>query len=136
LSPFDDAFAGAGTFVVTFVDVVVAVVVVLAVSDFFELLLVLEVDVVWDDGMFESLFKLMLESLLSLLAEEKPLLELVRFDSWVFGISVLSFPNNFSFPSIDCFTGVCWFCCSTFPLVNNDPLWVYGLDGILQFGLQ
>ena len=53
----------------------------LVVSDFFELLLVLEVEVVCDDGIFESLFKLMLESLRSLRADEKPLLELVRFDS-------------------------------------------------------
>lgn len=64
--------AGAGTF-----DEALAV----AASDFFELLFVLDVEVVCDDGRFESLFKLMLESLRSLLADENPLLELVRFDS-------------------------------------------------------
>lgn len=76
MSLFPGTFAGAGTFDDTFVDAVI-----LVVSDFFELLLVLDVDVVWDDGMAESLFKLMLESLRSLRADEKPLLELVRFDS-------------------------------------------------------
>lgn len=98
-------------------------------SHFFELF-VLDVDVVCDDGMFESLLRLMLESLLSLLADEKPELELVRFDSCVFGISVLSLPKSFSLPSIDCFAGVCWFCCSTFPFVSSEPL--YGLAGIFD----
>lgn len=59
--------AFAGTFAVTLE----------TASDFFEELLVLDV---WDE-MFESLFKLMLESLRSLLADEKPLLELVRLES-------------------------------------------------------
>lgn len=131
LSPFAAFLAGAGTFDEAFVDAEA-----LAVSDFFERLFVLDVDVVCDDGMLESLFKLMLESLRSLRAEEKPLLELVRFDSCVFGISVLSLPKSFSLPSIDCLTGVCC-CCCRFPFVSSDPLfWVYGLVGILQFDLK
>lgn len=76
MSPLLAFLAGAGTF-----DEALAGAALLAVSDFFELLLVLDVEVVCDDGRFESLFKLMLESLRSLLADEKPLLELVRFDS-------------------------------------------------------
>jgi hypothetical protein len=94
---------GAGTFDVTFA-------ITLAVSfDFFDMLLLLDDEC--EVGMFEdSLFSERLESLRSLRADEKPLLELVRFDNCDLGHSLfvdLSFPENiFSLPSIDCFAGV------------------------------
>lgn len=56
-------------------------------------------------GRLESLFKLRLESLRH---DEKPLLELVRFDVWDFERS-LSLLKSFSLSSIECF--VVPFCC-------------------------
>lgn len=79
--------------------------------------------------------RLKLESDLSLLAEENPLEELVRFDTAVFlccfSLFVLSLLKSFSLSSMDCFVGVpfgravCECCCDCC---------VYGLDGILLPG--
>lgn len=60
-----------------------------------------------DDFAFGSLFKLKLESLRSLRADENPLLELVRFDICVLDDrSDFSPLNNFNLSSMECFVGV------------------------------
>lgn len=51
-------------------------------------------------------FKLKLESLCSLRADEMPLLELVCFDMWIFDDrSIFSLLKNFNLSSIECFIG-------------------------------
>lgn len=69
--------------------------------------LAVSVFLLFEDGVwrFESLFRLRLESLR---AEEKPLLELVRFEVWDLERS-LSLLNSFSLSSMECF--VVPFCC-------------------------
>lgn len=60
-----------------------------------------------DDFVVCSLFKLKLESLRSLRADENPLLELVRFDICAFDErSDFSLLNNFNLSSIECLVGV------------------------------
>lgn len=79
-----------------------------------------------------SLFKLRLESLRSLRAEENPLLELVRFDICAFDDrSDFSLLNIFNLSSIECLVDV-----TAVPFATILPLLfgciVYGLVGILQ----
>lgn len=87
-----------------------------------------DVFVVW------SLFKLKLESLRSLRADEKPLLELVRFDICVFDErSDFSLLNNFNLSNIECLVGVAG--APFITILPLPPMWfctAYGLAGILH----
>lgn len=94
------------------------------------LLLTLPLFAVEGDGIFESLLRLKLESLR---AEEKPLLELVRFDKCVL-LRSLSLLNNLSLSSIECLVvPFCCGCCSDLSTsMAESAALLYGLDGILQ----
>lgn len=68
-------------------------------------------DLICELGVLEDSLRLRLESDLSLLADEKPLDELVRFDTAVlllfcFSLLILSLLKSFSLSSMECLVGV------------------------------
>lgn len=77
-------------------------------------------DLICELGVLEDSLRLKLESDLSLLADENPLEELVRFDTAVlllfcFSLLILSLLKSFNLSSMECFVGV--------------PFWLDGVCG-------